>query len=61
MTSTILNTASAVNLDAARERNLHTWQESSGLLYAGRIEEFVPYWTPDASYEAALPVPGCRR
>ena len=36
----------------------YTWQESSRLLYAGRIEEFVQYWTPDASYEAALPVPG---
>ena len=58
MTSTILNTTATVDPDAARERNLQTWQESSRLLYAGRIEEFVQYWTPDASYEAALPVPG---
>ena len=56
MTSTILNSTATVDLDAARKRNLRTWQESSRLLYAGRIEEFVQYWTPDASYEAALPV-----
>ena len=58
MTSTILNTTATVDLDAARKRNLRTWQESSRLLYAGRIDEFVQYWTPEASYEAALPVPG---
>ena len=46
------------DIAAARARNLRTWTESARLLYARRIEEFLEYWTEDAAYEAALPVPG---
>ena len=46
MTSTILKTTSAVDIDAARERYLRTWRASSSLLYAGRSEEFVQCRTP---------------
>jgi len=51
-------TTRPIDLPAARARNLQTWTESARLLYARRIEEFLEYWTEDAGYEAALPVPG---
>ncbi|MET0864706.1 MAG: nuclear transport factor 2 family protein [Nakamurella sp.] len=38
--------------------NQAIWTESARLLYAGRIEEFLTFWSADASYEAAYPVPG---
>ncbi|MFG1703623.1 nuclear transport factor 2 family protein [Nonomuraea sp. M3C6] len=43
---------------AARARNEDVWNRSSKLLYAGEIDEFISHWCDDASYEAALPVPG---
>lgn len=58
MTTIATAPARPVDLPAARVRNLRTWTESARLLYAGRIEEFLEYWTDDAAYEAALPVPG---
>ncbi|WP_371779261.1 nuclear transport factor 2 family protein [Streptosporangium subroseum] len=48
----------AADLTAARARNEDVWRRSSRLLYAGQIDEFVGHWCEDASYEAALPVPG---
>lgn len=56
--TTITPPAPSIDLTAARARNLQVWTESARLLYAGRIEEFLDYWTEDAAYEAALPVPG---
>jgi ketosteroid isomerase-like protein len=58
---TTIQPSPALSYDATespRARNLRTWTESARLLYAGRIEEFLEFWTDDASYEAALPVPG---
>jgi ketosteroid isomerase-like protein len=43
---------------AARSHAEELWLRSSGLLHAGRIDEFVATWCPDGRYEAALPVPG---
>jgi ketosteroid isomerase-like protein len=48
----------ATDLVTARLRNQQVWSESSRLLYAGRIEEFLRYWAPDARYEVAYPVAG---
>lgn len=56
--TTITTSARPIDLHAARTRNLRIWTESARLLYARRIEEFLEYWTEDAVYEAALPVPG---
>jgi ketosteroid isomerase-like protein len=49
---------STQDLYAAHARNEAAWQRSSELLYAGEIDRFMTYWSPDARYEAALPVPG---
>jgi ketosteroid isomerase-like protein len=49
---------STTALAAARARNEKAWRTSSELLYAGDIDRFMTYWCEDATYEAALPVPG---
>jgi ketosteroid isomerase-like protein len=51
-------TAPTPDLAAARARNEATWRDSCALMYAGRIEEFMGFWTEDARYEAALPAAG---
>jgi ketosteroid isomerase-like protein len=43
---------------AARERNESVWRQSSALLYAKRIDEFLAYWQEDASYAVAYPIDG---
>lgn len=53
-----MTTIETADIAAARARNEKIWAESSNLLYSRRIDEFVQTWCPDASYEAALPVPG---
>lgn len=57
MTTTI-NRSTTSDLAAARRRNEQTWTESGRLLYGGQIDEFLAYWTADARYEVAYPVPG---
>ena len=56
MTATVSDRST--DIGAAHARNLRTWTEAARLLYSRRIEEFLEYWTEDAAYEAALPVPG---
>lgn len=55
MTTTL---PAAVSPADVRRINHDVWTESSRLLYAGRIEEFLGYWHQDASYEVAYPIPG---
>jgi ketosteroid isomerase-like protein len=55
MTTTL---PTVVPLADAHRINHQVWTESSRLLYAGRIEEFLGYWHRDASYEVAYPIPG---
>src|ERR1700712_3056385 len=47
-----------LDLAAARARNESTWRASSIALYAGDIEEFLTYWTPEPRYAVAYPVRG---
>jgi ketosteroid isomerase-like protein len=56
--STTTTAPSAADLAAARERNEAIWSQSSALLYARRIEEFLAFWHEDARYEGAYPVEG---
>lgn len=55
---TTSSTIELTNRTAGEMTNQSIWTESARLLYAGRIEEFLTYWSADASYEAAYPVPG---
>lgn len=57
MTATI-TPPSTDDLTVARRQNEQTWRDSSRLLYSGRIEEFLTFWQPDASYEVAYPIAG---
>ncbi len=36
--------------------NEAVWRESAAHLYAGRIEQFLGFWTEDARYEVAYPI-----
>ncbi|GAB1818950.1 nuclear transport factor 2 family protein [Herbidospora sp. RD11066] len=47
-----------IQITDARARNEDAWRRSSSHLYARDIDAFVDTWCEDASYEAALPVPG---
>jgi ketosteroid isomerase-like protein len=38
--------------------NEHTFHASSAALHAGRIEEFLAYWTDTPRYEVAYPIDG---
>ena len=59
LSSPVTTDPSAItDLRVARRRNEQTWRESCRLLYSGRIEEFLTFWTPDARYEVAYPVAG---
>jgi ketosteroid isomerase-like protein len=49
---------SPIELAAARERNEAVWRQSSALLYAKRIDEFLAYWHEDARLELAYPIDG---
>ena len=56
--TTTLSSPVTTDLGTARRRNEESWRESSRLLYSGRIDEFLTFWTPDARYEVAYPVAG---
>jgi ketosteroid isomerase-like protein len=51
-------TTAPTDLHAARQRNEQVWRESSRAMYAGRLEEFLGYWTENGRYEVVYPVPG---
>lgn len=53
-----MTTIDPIDIATTRARNEQIWAQSSSLLYSRRIDEFIETWCPDASYEAALPVPG---
>ena len=42
----------------ARARNASAWRASAIALYAGDIEGFLAYWSPEPRYSVAYPVDG---
>jgi ketosteroid isomerase-like protein len=46
------------DLTSARARNESTWRASAVALYAGEIETFLAYWSPEPRYCVAYPVDG---
>jgi ketosteroid isomerase-like protein len=43
---------------SARERNEATWNQAAEAMHAGRIDEYIAFWTHDGRYEVAYPVEG---
>jgi ketosteroid isomerase-like protein len=46
------------DLADARARNASAWRASAIALYAGDIEGFLAYWSPEPRYSVAYPVDG---
>lgn len=50
--------ATTSDLASARARNESSWRASAIALYAGDIEAFLAYWSPEPRYAVAYPVDG---